>query len=163
MATEFELPCPRATCHARADIVAACMREREPFVVISIATPHAPGFPGTESRSQFDNWVPPVLMLHRLDLNFDDFDRIPMGSSAMIMGRPPVMFTDEHAEVIAAFVREYEDVGRILVHCDAGVSRSAAVAAAIAKHYTGDDFWFFNQKSPNRRVYRAVLYALRAP
>jgi predicted protein tyrosine phosphatase len=43
----------------------------------------------------------------------------------------------EHAETIASFVRRVkaEGVERIMVHCEAGISRSAAVAKWIADTY----------------------------
>lgn len=46
-----------------------------------------------------------------------------------------------------------------IVHCDAGISRSSGVAAAILKAKTGDDSQIFNNPKyrPNMRCYRIVL------
>ncbi len=70
------------------------------------------------------------------------------------------LMTDGDAENVAAFVRANR--GRlVIVHCDAGVSRSAGVAAAIAKYLTGDDALFFrsDRYSPNLWCYTKTLSA----
>ena len=50
---------------------------------------------------------------------------------------PYVLFSEAQAQEIAQFVQLAEDQGLvgILVHCKAGISRSAAVAKWIAKSY----------------------------
>ena len=51
-----------------------------------------------------------------------------------------VLFSREHATQVWAFVEEHRaKVERIIVHCDAGKSRSPAVAAALARVLDGDD------------------------
>jgi predicted protein tyrosine phosphatase len=71
-----------------------------------------------------------------------------------------VLFDAEHARAIHGFVTKHRaSVERIVVHCDAGVSRSPAVAAAITRALGGDDADFFVRYRPNRRVYRGVLAA----
>ena len=69
----------------------------------------------------------------------------------------------ETAEEIANFAKEWwNKVDQIVVHCDGGVSRSAGVAAAILKYFTGDDSEIFDNPNyyPNMLVYRMVLNAL---
>jgi predicted protein tyrosine phosphatase len=77
------------------------------------------------------------------------------------------LFSSEQADLIWSFVsRHLPDVERVIVHCDAGMSRSPAVAAAISKALTGDDAEFFaGRYRPNMRVYRFMLeaYARRQP
>jgi predicted protein tyrosine phosphatase len=71
-----------------------------------------------------------------------------------------VLFDAEHARAIHDFVVAHRaHVERILVHCDAGVSRSPAVAAAITRALGGDDADLFTRYRPNRRVYRLLLAA----
>lgn len=71
-----------------------------------------------------------------------------------------VLFDEAHARAIHQFVMAHRaSAERILVHCDAGVSRSPAVAAAITRALGGDDADFFSRYRPNRRVYRGVLAA----
>lgn len=71
------------------------------------------------------------------------------------------LFSREHAATIWGFVSQHRNaIDRIVVHCDAGVSRSPAVAAALARVLTGDDADFFVGKyRPNMRVYRMLLDA----
>ena len=73
------------------------------------------------------------------------------------------------AERIAEFIKEFikKNSGhyeKIAVHCDAGVSRSAGVAAAIAYYLNGSDSQIFDSPRhvPNMRCYRYVLNALFA-
>ena len=66
-------------------------------------------------------------------------------------------FGPAHARQIIAAVRMHPDAEELLVHCDAGFSRSPAVAAALSKALTGDDKHFFRTYSPNMRVYRTIL------
>jgi predicted protein tyrosine phosphatase len=71
------------------------------------------------------------------------------------------LFSMSHATSIWDFVyRHRPRIERILAHCDAGVSRSAAVAAAIARVWNGDDAEFAGGRyRPNPRVYRMLLDA----
>lgn len=44
---------------------------------------------------------------------------------------PLIVFSEEMAEQIIQFVQDHQDVETILVHCDAGISRSRAVGAYL--------------------------------
>ena len=73
--------------------------------------------------------------------------------------------TEEDAVEISNFVKKYEKmpvIENIIVHCDAGQSRSAGVAAAIMKYMFNDDTPIFNNHKykPNMLCYRRVLNAL---
>ena len=71
--------------------------------------------------------------------------------------------TEQQARKIAKFVMRYKDsVEQIVIHCDAGISRSAGVAAAIAKYLNGndDDFFVRSPYTPNMTCYHKVLFAL---
>lgn len=68
----------------------------------------------------------------------------------------------EDAVTIVALVKKHlQQAQKIIVHCTAGKSRSAAVAASLMKCITGDDnFIFKNPKyKPNMRVYRMIIEA----
>ena len=67
---------------------------------------------------------------------------------------------DKDAKQILNAVEKYKDsVEEIIVHCDAGFSRSPAVAAALSLWLNGDDSEFFdrNHYCPNTWVYRKLL------
>lgn len=71
----------------------------------------------------------------------------------------------EDAEKIAEFIKEIEENYDVLVvHCDAGISRSSGVAAAIMKYLYNDDTKIFDSSiyQPNMRCYRLVLDALHS-
>jgi predicted protein tyrosine phosphatase len=68
------------------------------------------------------------------------------------------LFSRAHARAIWDLVDEHlPHIERLVVHCDAGMCRSPAVAAAIAKVLTGDDAEYFRRYRPNMRVYRTML------
>jgi len=69
-----------------------------------------------------------------------------------------ILFSPDHAREIWDFVLRHREVDRIVVHCDAGVSRSPAVAAALARILKDDDAEYFaGRYRPNTRVYRMLL------
>ena len=93
--------------------------------------------------------------LHRLKLHFADVEI-----------EQPDCITDEQANEISRFVFSVrDDVDMIIVHCMAGISRSAGVAAAIMKFLNNDDWDIFGNPKycPNRTCYRKVLNALHDP
>ena len=71
------------------------------------------------------------------------------------------IITDEQAMDMVRFVKQfYGKVSLIVVHCEAGISRSAAVAAAFTNYYTGNDSYFFKFFCPNMTVYSATRLAI---
>lgn len=120
--------------------------------IISISTPGDP-IPNV-ATNQFTHGV--------LHLQFHDADASPGGMY--------VLFDMTMARAIVKFVRQWCDHGvqTFRIHCDAGHSRSAAVAAALDKYYNDDDskWWGAGSMygepaySPNRLVYRLMLDAL---
>lgn len=68
--------------------------------------------------------------------------------------------SEDDARKIVDFVKRWKNkVDTIIVHCDAGQSRSAGVMAAISKWMTGSDMWVFDHSyyKPNMSCYRMVL------
>jgi predicted protein tyrosine phosphatase len=54
------------------------------------------------------------------------------------------LFSREQATEIWTFTRQHvAEIERVIVHCDAGVSRSSAIAAALARVLNDDDSEFF--------------------
>ena len=68
------------------------------------------------------------------------------------------LFGTRHADQVWDFVLGHRDeIGRVVLHCDAGLSRSPGVAAALSRVLVGDDSGFFKRYRPNMRVYRTLL------
>ena len=90
-----------------------------------------------------------------LSLFFDDVDRPNKDA-----------ITDSDAEKIVDFVNRYKNtVDQVVVHCSAGISRSAGVAAALMNMLGQDDSVIFDNPvyCPNMTCYRAVLNAANLP
>jgi predicted protein tyrosine phosphatase len=69
---------------------------------------------------------------------------------------PP--FSPIHAKQILEFVEKNWDKTEVLmIHCFGGISRSPAIAAAIAKLRYQDDSMFFCLYTPNKLVYNTIL------
>jgi len=83
---------------------------------------------------------------------FADNDRIGFDKSE------GELFNKHVAETIWKFVDKYKDeVDLIVINCEAGISRSSAVGAAISKVINGSDEDFFKYFIPNRLVYRKMM------
>lgn len=73
-----------------------------------------------------------------LRLEFDDVDRFYLQRLRQLDGPPPVVpLQPEQAREIAAFYRTHRERDAIVVHCEAGVSRSVGVARALHEEETG--------------------------
>ena len=74
----------------------------------------------------------------------------------------PAGMTIHQADEIATFVHSLrDDTEAIYVSCEAGISRSSAIAAAIYRFYNMDDSVIWNdwQYRPNMLCYQLVLKA----
>ena len=68
------------------------------------------------------------------------------------------LFTKDDAKEIWKFINKHlSEIEMIIVNCEAGISRSSAVAAAISKILNGNDDDFFKYFIPNRLVYRKMM------
>lgn len=95
-----------------------------------------------------------------LSLSFDDVDKKQYDDMIVDGYGSVVLMSEQDAARIVSFVKKYKDsVDGIIVHCDAGVSRSAGVMAAIVKWLTGDDSKIFSDLRfhPNMWCYQLVL------
>ena len=75
---------------------------------------------------------------------------------------PPEMkpITPAQADEIRNFVQKHESaIGAIVVHCEQGMSRSPAVAAAISDALGLDGRRFWQLYTPNQHVYHTVADA----
>jgi len=119
---------------------------REPYVVISISDP------GTKKPRIRQ----PPLCRGILSLRFHDAE--PIDDFKLL---PDIkLMTPNHAKRIWRFILEHSDAIQIaVVHCEQGMSRSPAVAAALCRLLGGNDSRFFQNYAPNRFAYELVLRA----
>ncbi len=119
---------------------------RTPYLIVSISDPEKP-------RAR----IPERAGLRGV-LHVQFHDAVPVEGEIL----PPhiVLMTREHAEEIWQFVAQHQDqVGTIVVHCEQGMSRSPAVAAALAGRLEGDSDRFLIEYQPNEHVYDIMLSA----
>lgn len=70
----------------------------------------------------------------------------------------PYGFQAEHAKQIINYVFEVlPKVDCLLVHCEAGTSRSPAIAAGISNILYGEDNIYFENYNPNLLVYKKLI------
>ena len=118
-------------------------------IAISIATSENISLPKNDNR------------IAELFLLFDDVDTNKY-SDAELMSlysqHKVQLFTNEMAKEVLKFVISHP-CGVLLVNCEAGISRSAGVAAAIGKVFNGDDTFVFNSRKymPNMLVYSKII------
>lgn len=89
-------------------------------------------------------------------LKFDDYDEDTKKYAEKV-----VLFNKEDAKQIVNFVKKYiNKVDLIVCQCEAGISRSAGVAAALSKYITGSDEYYFKYYIPNSLVYKLLINEL---
>ncbi len=120
----------------------------ETVAIISIADPD-------DTHSVIKEWAD---LQGILQLSFHDLDQ-----QLNDAGFTYKLMSDSDAQQVADFVEKHQNVDLLLVQCDAGISRSPGLAAAILKHQTGDDSQIFGDRRyiPNRWVYKKTLDAMR--
>jgi predicted protein tyrosine phosphatase len=126
--------------HDRREVEGNGIALEEPYVMISISCVNdAATIPHREHCKDI------------LRLEFDDVDR-------PIEGMNVSLFNKEHANKILDFFEKWENkVAWMIVHCDAGLSRSPAVAAALTRVQHRFDYDFWKRYLPNSRVYSILL------
>ena len=117
---------------------------RTPYAVVSITDPDNP-------RARI-----PKSAGFRGVLHVQFHDAVPVDGE--VLPQDIVLMTTEHAEKIWRFVARHQDqVGTIVVHCEQGMSRSPAVAAALADRLGGNSVRFFREYQPNEYIYGLML------
>ncbi len=120
---------------------------REPHVIISISDPGS-----RKPRVRETGLCKGVLRLRFHDAEPVEGFNLP--------GEVRIM-TSRHAKAIWRFILpRVTDISMVVVHCEQGMSRSPAVAAAICLGLGGlseDSTRFFEEFQPNQYVYRLVL------
>jgi predicted protein tyrosine phosphatase len=93
---------------------------------------------------------------YRLDLDFDDVDK--KGTFTIVTQKgnvelPYILFDENMARAIITFIKELpENVNSIVVHCYAGISRSAAVAKFLCENIYNENF------PKNYMIYNKLVY-----
>lgn len=118
-------------------------------IVISIRTP-------SDEKAKFDSnnkTIKDILYLEFYDISYN--------SQEIFKGYTPM--TDDDAIQIRDFVLKWKDkVDTLWIHCDAGISRSAGVAAGILEFLGEDISYIFDSKMyyPNLLCYHKTLNIL---
>jgi predicted protein tyrosine phosphatase len=138
----------------------AVARHTEPHIIISILSPGAPEdakLPITESTMG-------VLRLRFHDIDTEDKSEDFREYIRLSGISEHELFCDPHAQQIVDFALKHKRdsaLRAVLVHCEAGVSRSPAVAAAVAQGvFNQDPSPILNEyRGHNRRVFVTTLRA----
>ena len=104
-----------------------------------------------------------------LELYFDDIDPRQFKKLSSIGDLSDIKFFDENlAHEIIRFLLENPNAPQIIVHCNAGISRSVAVALFIAQYYFKDESNYndlihcsFHEPGGNRFVFHQLEKAQR--
>ena len=116
---------------------------KTPYVVISIRDPDRP-------RARLRR---PPAFIAALHLFFHDAEPVP----GHVLPKRMRLMSQEDGERIWQFVQKYLDkVGTIVCHCEQGMSRSPAVALALAENLDGDTEAILADGQPNQYVYRLM-------
>ena len=129
-------------------------RHTRPTIIISISDPNGiyHSAPVVHERTN----IKAILRLCFSDADGPGCD--VYGKKVDISG----LMSDEDAEKVVRFVLRHSD-SDLIIHCDAGISRSAGVGAAIMKAINGDDSPVFDsgRYRPNMWCYRKTLEAFQ--
>ena len=122
---------------------------RTPYIIVSIYTPDRPR-PEIPRRCGLKG----VLFT-----SFHDAE--PDGGLAL--PADIVLMTREQAREIWKFVKRHQNqIGSIVCHCEQGISRSPAVAIALAEAFGSDTRKIKAHTHPNQHVYRLMCQAIKA-
>lgn len=99
------------------------------------------------ASTSFDEKLKEIKRKNKLVLYYDD---ITSGKRA---------FNKKHAKQIKRFMKKISKKDTIYCLCDAGISRSSAIAAVLSKYYNGDDSNILNDwhYEPNKHIYKLLL------
>lgn len=132
----------------RPDAVRYCYKDHEDrSIIVSINSSYSKAAYLTKTK---ENGIIAILPLW-----FDDITCLIDGC---------VLFDDSMAHNIIQFVNTWKyEADTFVVHCDAGISRSAAVCAAIRRHLGLEDMSIFDnyRYNPNPLVYYTMMEQIK--
>ena len=117
----------------------SCRKQAYPYIIISI----------TDVGAERVGFRKNVFLKDVLRVSFEDVDTDGVHA-----------ITDDDARKIVRFVNKWKkQVELIVIHCEAGMSRSAGVCAALMLWINGSDEFIFGNPfyKPNMKCYRTVL------
>jgi predicted protein tyrosine phosphatase len=128
---------------------AATVAPDEPYILVSVTDPNSDA--ATFAQSSHLRAV--------LRLQFHDIAGVTNPILKPFADSNEVAMSDEDGSSVVAFVRRFvpNEAQFVVVHCEAGISRSAGIAAAVSKIWNGADNFYFERYLPNSWVYRQVL------
>ena len=119
-----------------------------PYLVVSVTDPEQPEATLVES---------PFLRA-TLRMKFHDIAKPSRIAAQFATNSTDIYITEADAERILSFVGEHlAEVKLIVCHCEQGISRSAAIAAALSRILQNEDEFFFRHYWANRYVYDLLL------
>lgn len=130
----------------------------KPWVCISI----------TDPINSMVDFIGKKNLIAVLPLKFSDIDRMPKPiewHGEFLDFDNLKLFNVQQAKKILQFFKDFRDIGFFVCHCEAGISRSAAVAAALLEiDFIMDDkrpqdasWHIFRDAHPNKHVYKLLL------
>ena len=121
---------------------------KTPYLVVSVTDPEQPD--ASISNSPF--------LRATLRMNFHDIAKPSRIAAQFATTLTDVYATEADAERILSFVGEHlAEVKLIVCHCEQGISRSAAIAAALSRILQAEDEFFFQHYWVNRYLYDLLL------
>ena len=120
-----------------------------PYILISVRDP------GTEPVEV--NVMPHQVA--RLDLEISDVDATNKPNLQNI-GNIKLFTIDDAASILRLFEITRPCINLIIINCEAGVSRSSAIAAALTRIMGNSDAVYFDSKGPycpNKFIYKMLL------
>lgn len=143
----------------------------EPYIAISITDPNSEPVEFTDN----DNFLQMLsLQFHDVDKRIKKrkdckickgtgkielFSNINNGHCYACTDKMDIItFDKQMACKILDFVSDWVlDINQVVVHCEAGISRSAGVASALSLIYNKKDQYYFDNYLPNTLVYRKII------
>lgn len=126
-------------------------KSNENYIMISITSPYSP-IADIELKE-------PLMAILRLSFHdWDTKEKEVVEKTNSLESKQMIYFNEDMAKEVLLFVMCYINyVNLIVVHCEAGISRSAGVAGAIAKCFGKDDSYYFKHYIPNMLVYDTIV------
>ena len=96
-----------------------------------------------------------------LRFTFDDLDtrhiELVKQKEGLCKHKLQLFTQDDAKQILEAINNNVNNIEAIITQCDAGISRSSAMAASLSKILNNEDDFFFKNYIPNMLVYTTIL------